>query len=326
MQELIEGVFEPAFGTAARGARHDSAVLDTDAARLAFTTDSYVVRPRFFPGGDIGTLAVIGTVNDLAMAGAKPRWLSAGFVLEEGLAIDELLRIVASMRDAAQQCGVTIVTGDTKVVDRGMGDGVFINTAGIGAVADGVNISPAEVRPGDVVIVSGDLGRHGIAVLSAREGLGFDGDVASDCAPLHVLVAELLAAGTEVRCLRDLTRGGLASALNEVARDGGVDVVIDESAIAVSDVVRGACEMLGLDPLYVACEGRMVAFVSAATAERALLIMRKHAGCTDAAIIGRVAGQRPDTATRNGRVTVTGALGVTRVLDLLSGEQLPRIC
>lgn len=315
MQELLDGVFLPAFGA---GDRHDSAVVTTAGERVAFTTDSYVVEPRFFPGGDIGQLAVIGTVNDLAMAGATPRWLSAGFVLEEGLAIEELGRIVQSMRRAAETCGVSIVTGDTKVVDRGKGDGVFINTAGIGVVADGVEVVPKRVRPGHVVLVSGDVGRHGIAVLSAREGIGFRGDVASDCAPLHRLATDLVSAA-RVSCLRDLTRGGLASALNEVARAAQVDVAIAQTQVPVSDGVRGACELLGLDPLYVACEGRLVAFVAAEDAEAALAILKAHDSA--AARIGVVA-----PCERTPRVTLEVPLGTRRVLDLLSGEQLPRIC
>jgi hydrogenase expression/formation protein HypE len=320
MQELIEGVFLPAFGEPTT--RHDSAVLATASGRIAMTTDGYVVRPRFFAGGDIGSLAVFGTVNDLAMAGATPRWLSAAFVLEEGLAIAELRRICASMAEAAERCGVTIVTGDTKVVDRGKGDGVFIVTTGIGELPPNLPIvAPAEVRPEDAVLISGDVGRHGMAVMSAREGLGFEASLESDCGPLHEVVAALLEAGLPIHCLRDLTRGGLASALNEIARDGGVDVVVDEAAVGVCDAVRGACEILGLDPFYVACEGRMVAFVPAAQAEEALAVLRAHR--SDAACIGRVRARHGD---RPGRVSVRGALGAERSLDLLSGEQLPRIC
>ena len=315
MHALIENVFAPS------GERHDSAVLDVPSSRLAFTTDTYVVKPRFFPGGNIGKLAVFGTVNDLAMAGAIPRWLSAGFILEEGLAIEELQRIASSMRQAASTCGVTIVTGDTKVVDRGHGDGVFVNTAGIGTLVTSRRIGPSQVQAGDAVLVSGDLGRHGIAVMSAREGIGFRGDIASDCAPLHGCVADLLAGGVDIHCLRDLTRGGLASALNEIARDGAKDVAIDEAHISVSDGVHGACEMLGLDPLYVACEGRMCAIVGKASRDRALQILRDHDAA--AAVIGHIDDKAPD---RPGRVTIRGALGATRVLDLLSGEQLPRIC
>lgn len=321
MHQLIEGVFGPAFDAPGTAPRHDSAVVAADFSRLAFTTDSYVVQPRFFPGGDIGKLAVYGTVNDLAMAGATPRWLSAGFIVEEGLSIAELRRVVASMQFAARACDVQIITGDTKVVDRGKADGVFINTAGIGSVAAGVDIGPAHVKPGDVVLASGDVGRHGIAVLSAREGIGFSGDIASDCATLQHVVREILDAEADVHCLRDLTRGGLASALNEIARDGHVDIAADETAVAVTDAVRGACEILGLDPLYVACEGRMVAVVAEASADRVLAIMRAHD--PGAAIIGSVAS-RPEH--RPGRVSAKGPIGGTRVLDLLSGEQLPRIC
>ena len=255
---------------------HDSAVLPTDGARLAFTTDSYVVNPLFFPGGDIGKLAVCGTVNDLAMAGARPAYLGAGFILEEGLPMETLRRVVASMAEAARAAGVRIVTGDTKVVDRGKGDGIFINTSGVGWVPPGVEISPARVAPGDAILLSGDLGRHGVAIMSVREGLQFEGVLESDCAPLADLVAAMLATGADIHCLRDLTRGGLAAALNEIALDARVGIEIDESAIPVAEPVAAACELLGLDPLYVANEGRLVAFVPAAAADRVLEVMRHH--------------------------------------------------
>lgn len=320
MRELIDGLFLPAFDSAPLRERHDSAVLRMSDTRLAFTTDSYVVQPRFFPGGDIGKLAVFGTVNDLAMAGARPLYLSAGFILEEGLAIDELRLVVASMSSAAATCGVELVTGDTKVVDRGKGDGLFINTAGIGAVAPGVAIHPRRVRPGDVVILSGDVGRHGIAVLSARNGLSFESPIGSDCAPLAAQVAALLDAGIDVHCLRDATRGGLATALNEVALDAGVSVAVEEQSIPVSESVAGACELLGLDPLYVACEGRMVAFVPGTHATRALEVLRSCASADQAVSIGEVGGGPC------GEVTLETKMGSRRRLDLLSGEQLPRIC
>jgi hydrogenase expression/formation protein HypE len=321
MQALIEGMFLPAFSAAAdRPPPHDSAVFELGGARLAMTTDSFVISPLFFPGGDIGKLAVYGTVNDLAMAGAKPACLSTGFILEEGLPLDVLRQIVESMHAAAEEVGVRIVTGDTKVVDRGKGDGIFINTAGVGLVASGVDVSPARVRPGDVVLVSGDLGRHGIAIMSVREGLTFEGALPSDCGPLNGLVEELVALGADLHCLRDLTRGGLAAALNEIAGHARVGMRIEEAAIPVTEPVAGACELLGLDPLYVANEGRLVAMVAADAAERALEIMRRHVAAPQPAIIGRVVDAHPGT------VELRGRLGGSRILDLLSGEQMPRIC
>ncbi len=326
MRNLIEGLFRPAFSTAmphgpqSAGVPHDAAVLPTVGARLAFTTDSFVVSPLFFPGGDIGTLAVCGTVNDLAMAGAKPAYLSAGFILEEGLPMETLRRVVASMAGAARSAGVQIVTGDTKVVDRGKGDGIFINTAGIGWVPPGIEISPARVKPDDVILLSGDLGRHGVAIMSVREGIQFEGALESDCAPLHDLVEAMLAAGAEVHCLRDLTRGGLAAALNEIALDARVGIQIEEAAIPVAEPVAAACELLGLDPLYAANEGRLVAFVSAAAADRVLEIMRGHPAAVGPARIGIVTGPHPGT------VELRSRFGGGRIVDLLSGEQMPRIC
>lgn len=321
MRRLIEGFFLPAFGTdPAKTPPHDAAVLDVAGGRLAMTTDTFVVSPLFFSGGDIGELAVYGTVNDLAMAGARPLALSAAFVLEEGLPLDMLERIVGSMRRAADEVGVRIVTGDTKVVDRGKGDGVFINTAGIGIVPPGVDISPRRVRPGDAVLVSGDLGRHGIAVLSGREGIAFESALESDCASLAGLVAALLEADPDVHCLRDLTRGGLAAALCEIADAAGVGIELDEASIPVCGAVAGACELLGFDPLYVANEGRLVAFVPAAAAERTLAILRSHPAAVGPAIIGTVTEAQPGT------VRLRNSLGVERIVDLLSGEQMPRIC
>lgn len=320
MQELIHEVFLRAFDNPLLAQAHDGAVFPVEAGRLAFTTDSYVVRPLFFPGGDIGSLAVNGTVNDLAMCGAMPRYLSAGFILEEGLAVETLQRVVGSMAKAAQAAGVRVVTGDTKVVDRGKGDGIFINTAGVGVVPGGVEVNPHRVRSGDRILLSGDLGAHGIAVLSVREGLTFSGDIQSDSAPLHGVVGDLIRSGIEVHCLRDLTRGGLASALNEIATATNVGMMIDERRIPVHDVVRGACEILGLDPLYVANEGRFVAFVPAAQAEAAHAIMRRHSVSRDASDIGEVReGEAP-------LVVVRTELNTHRILDLLSGDQLPRIC
>ncbi|MBN1590100.1 MAG: hydrogenase expression/formation protein HypE [Pirellulales bacterium] len=321
MRNLIEGFFLPAFGSdPAKEPPHDAAVMDVPEGRLAMTTDTFVVSPLFFPGGDIGKLAVYGTVNDLAMAGARPWALSAAFILEEGLPLETLERIVASMRDAALEVGVRIVTGDTKVVDRGKGDGVFINTAGIGVVAPGVQVAPRRVKPGDAVIVSGDLGRHGMAVMSVREGLAFEAELQSDCASLAGLVDTLLEAGADVHCLRDLTRGGLAAALCEIADGAGVGIELDEASIPVSPPVANACELLGLDPLYVANEGRLVVFLPAEAAERTLEIMRSHPAAPQPAVVGTV------TETHPGMVQLRTTLGAERIVDLLSGEQMPRIC
>ena len=317
--QLIERIFLPAFANPALQALHDGARLDAPGERLAFTTDSFVVSPLEFPGGDIGHLAVCGTANDLAMCGARPLWLSAGFILEEGLALDTLARIVNSMRGAALAAGVAIVTGDTKVVDHGKGDGVFLNTAGIGAVEARTPVSPAAVRPGDAILVSGDLGRHGIAVLSIREGLAFESPIESDVAALWPAVDALIHADVKIHCLRDLTRGGLATALNEIAVGSGFGMTIDETAIPVSPPVRAACELLGLDPLYLANEGRFAAFVPERDVDRALHALRATTVSQGAVAIGRVGDGAPRVDLR----TVTGS---TRVLDLLSGEQLPRIC
>lgn len=314
MQALLDDVFFPAFSPQL----HDSAVVPAPAGRLAFTTDGYVVRPTFFPGGDIGSLAVYGTVNDLAMAGARPLWLSASFILEEGLPIDTLRVVVQSMARAAVQAGVVIVTGDTKVVDRGRGDSIYITTSGVGDVRDGVAITPARVRPGDAVLVSGDVGRHGIAVLSARGDVQLDGVPDSDCAPLHELVGALLDAAVDVHCLRDLTRGGLTAALHEIGRAAHVGITVDEARVPVHDGVASACELLGFDPMFVACEGRMVAFVAEADVDRALAAMRRLPVGAGAVRIGR--------AHEGSGVSLTTRLGVDRTLDLPNGEQLPRIC
>jgi hydrogenase expression/formation protein HypE len=317
MHALLDRLILPAFRNPHLDERHDGAVLNTS-NRIAFTTDSYVVRPIFFPGGDIGALAVHGTINDLAMCGARPMSLSAAFILEEGFAIEDLRRVVESMRVA---CGdIPIVTGDTKVVDRGKGDGIYITTAGVGVVEHSLTITPASVRPGDAVLVSGDLGRHGIAVLGQREGLSFETSIESDSAPLWDAVKVLLEAGITIHCLRDLTRGGLASAVVEIAQTAGVSITLEESAIPVSDGVAGACEVLGLDPLYVANEGRFVCFVPAAEAERALDALRSIPVSNQAVLAGHV------VATPSGRVAVRSRIGARRILDMLSGEQLPRIC
>jgi hydrogenase expression/formation protein HypE len=320
-QQLIEKLFLPAFANPELEARHDGAVLRAGSARLAFTTDSYVVRPLIFPGGTIGDLAVNGTVNDLAMCGARPLWLSAGFILEEGLKIDTLRVVVESMGAAAAAAGVTLVTGDTKVVDKGKGDGIFITTAGIGIIEAANEIRPSAAMPGDSVILSGDIGRHGIAILSVREGLEFEAPVTTDTAPLWEAVEVLLRSGIEVHCLRDLTRGGLASALNEIAVARGVGIRVEEATIPVSELVRGACEILGLDPLYVANEGRFVAFVPAAQERAALEALSSVPVSNGAVQIGAVL-----EGVHDGQVVMRTGIGGNRVLDLLSGEQLPRIC
>jgi hydrogenase expression/formation protein HypE len=320
MQQLLDRVFLPAFDNPALHARHDGAVLQLPGTTLAFTTDSFVVHPLFFPGGDIGSLAVHGTVNDLAMCGARPLYLSAGFILEEGLPMETLWRVVRSMQAAAQEAQVQIVTGDTKVVDRGKGDGMFINTAGVGLIEHPQRLAPDQVRAGDVVLLNGDLGRHGIAVMAVRQGLEFETTIASDSAPLASLVLALLEAGVTLHCLRDLTRGGLASALNEVATAAGISITLDEHRIPVREDVQGACEMLGLDPLYVANEGRLVTFVAPADADRALAVMRAHPLGLEACAVGHV------IPSATAPVLMTSRIGARRIVDLLSGEQLPRIC
>ncbi len=320
MQQLIDA-FASTFASAELARRHDGAALRIGDLRLAFTTDAFVVQPLFFPGGDIGKLAVCGTVNDLAMCGARPLYLSASFILEEGLSMETLGRVVASMQAAAREAGVEIVTGDTKVVDRGKGDGIFISTAGIGVIEHEHPIGPEAVRPGDAVLLSGDIGRHGMAIMAVREGLAFETEIASDCAPLAAPVLKLLESGVAVHCLRDLTRGGLAAALVEIAQTAGLHIQLDETAIPVRPEVQSACELLGLDPLYVANEGRFVAFVPEAEAERALSLLQTEPVSAGARRIGQVTADGPA-----GLVTLRTAIGTTRVLDLLSGEQLPRIC
>jgi hydrogenase expression/formation protein HypE len=318
--QLIENMFLPLFTNPALAARHDGATLEFGARKLAFTTDSYVVHPIFFPGGDIGSLAVNGTVNDLAMCGARPLYLSAGFILEEGLPMATLRRVVQSMSQAAQEAGVQLVTGDTKVVDRGKADSLYINTAGIGVIQANRPIAPASVAAGDAVLLSGDIGRHGIAVMAVREGLAFETTIESDCAPLAGLVLSLIESGIEIHCLRDLTRGGLASALVEIAEASRLHICIHEAEIPVREDVRGACEILGFDPLYVANEGRFIACVPARDADRALSLLRSHPLGAGASLIGSV------TSDIAGLVTMRSQIGATRIVDMLSGEQLPRIC
>lgn len=317
-QQLIQKIFQIGFGTVDLPLT-DGAVFGVESGSLAMTTDSYVVQPLFFPGGDIGRLAIWGTANDLAMMGAQPQYLSAGFILEEGLAIADLWRVVQSMREAADRLGLRIVTGDTKVVERGKGDGMFINTSGVGRVLAPAPLGPAQVCPGDRILISGDLGRHGMAILAARQNLGLSTPLESDLAPLWPMVQTLFEHGIVPHCLRDLTRGGLASALHEIARDRGVNLSIEEEAIAIPEAVQGICELLGLDPLYVANEGRMVLFVPPHQADRTLALLRQvQPGAAIVGIVGDL-GEQP-------WVTVRSGIGGERLLDLLSGEQLPRIC
>ncbi|MFO1501376.1 MAG: hydrogenase expression/formation protein HypE [Verrucomicrobiota bacterium] len=319
-QQLLDKIFLPSFQNPILGSRHDGALLEAGTGRLAFTTDAYVVHPIFFPGGDIGTLAVNGTVNDLAMCGARPRWLSAAFIIEEGLAMETLWRVALSMKQAAAAAGIAIVTGDTKVVNKGKGDELFITTAGVGQVEHSQVIAPNCVRPGDAVLLSGDLGRHGMAIMSVRDGLEFESSLRSDCAPLAEPVLDLLKNGIHLHCLRDLTRGGLASALNEIATAGRVQIDVEELAIPVTEEVRGACELLGFDPLYVANEGRFVVFLPESEVAAALGILRRHTVSGSATRIGQVSAGAP------GLVTIRSRIGAERILDLLTGEQLPRIC
>ena len=317
--ELVEKSFVKAFDNPPLAKLDDSAVIDFS-GRLAFTTDSYVVSPIFFPGGDIGKLAVCGTVNDLAMGGARPLYLSLSFIIEEGLPQSELNEIVVSVQRAAQQAGVKIVTGDTKVVHRGSADKLFINTAGIGIIAEGVDISGSKAKPGDRVLLSGPIGDHGIAVLSRREGLSFSTRLESDCAPLNSLVADMLKASPDIHCLRDPTRGGLATTLNELAEQSGVSIRIEEERVPVREEVLAACEMLGLDPLYIANEGRLVAIVTAEDADGVLRAMRRNRYGKEASLIGEVSANNP------GRVVMKTSIGSSRIVDMLVGDPLPRIC
>ena len=325
MKRIIDEVFFTAYGNDDLLRGDDAAVLPSfaEGERLAFSTDSFVVTPHFFPGGDIGRLAVCGTVNDVATSGARPLYLSCGFILEEGFPLIDLARICESMAEAAAEAGVRIVTGDTKVVNRGHGDGVFINTSGVGALAPGVNLGGAQCKPGDKVLVSGSLGDHGIAIMSCREGLNFSTAIESDAAPLNHLIAAVLEAAPQVRCLRDPTRGGIASTLNELADQAQVDITVEESAVPVKPEVLGACEMLGYDVMQVANEGKMVCVVAPDQAEAALEAMRATPYGKDAAIIGDVSEADP---TRGPKVFMRTPIGSKRILDMLVGEQLPRIC
>ena len=320
--QLIEKIFLPAFSNAMLEQRHDGAVVAVNGSQLAFTTDSFVVRPVIFPGGNIGDLAVNGTVNDLAMCGARPLYLSAGFILEEGLEMETMHAVVTSMQAAAVAANVKLVTGDTKVVDKGKGDGIFVNTSGIGVIEANVKgtIGPLSVQPGDAVIISGDLGRHGIAILSVREGLEFESSILSDTASVWPAVEALLNAGIDIHCLRDLTRGGLATTLNEIASDRNVCIKLEEALIPVEETVQSACEILGLDPLYVANEGRFTVLLPAAQADTALDVLERVSISRSSVCVGKVEESPGRTVVLQSRI------GGNRVVDMLSGEQLPRIC
>jgi hydrogenase expression/formation protein HypE len=318
--QMIQKVFVSQFNNDLLDPMHDGAMFALGGTRYAFSTDSYVINPIFFPGGDIGSLAVNGTVNDLAMCGARPLYLSSAFIIEEGLPMEDLWRVVLSMKQAAEAAGVQLVTGDTKVVDRGKGDKLFINTSGIGIIPDGVQINPKQAKLGDKIILSGSIAEHGIAIMSVREGLEFETQIKSDCAPLNGLVESMLAASKEIHVLRDPTRGGVATVLNEIAESSQVGISIREEHIPVREEVRGACEILGFDPLYVANEGKLIAFVSAEAADSVLKTMRAHPLGKNAILIGEVVASHPGTVIMKTRI------GGSRVVDMLSGEQLPRIC
>ncbi len=318
--ELVEHLFVPAFRNEKLEALGDAAVFSLNGSRLAMSTDSFVVRPLFFPGGNIGDLAVNGTVNDISMSGARPLYLSVGFIIEEGLPMETLARIVDSMATAAARAGVALITGDTKVVDKGHGDGVYINTSGIGLIPDGLEIGPDRAQPGDVVILSGTIGDHGMAIMSVREGLAFESPIVSDTAALNGLIAEMIRVYPQIHVLRDPTRGGVASSLNEIARSSSVGIVLDERKIPVNPSVHSACELLGMDPIYVANEGKLLAIVPAAQAEAVVAVMQGHELGRDTAVIGQVVGEHP------GLLVAKTGIGGTRVIPMQIGEQLPRIC
>jgi hydrogenase expression/formation protein HypE len=319
-QQLIEKFFQPAFDNPELETQHDGAVFNIPFDKLAFTTDSYIVDPLIFPGGNIGSLAINGTVNDLAMCGARPLYLSVGFILEEGLSTETLWTVVQTMKNSADHAGAKIITGDTKVVDKGKGDGIFINTSGVGAIEHGLKIHPSCIKPGDAVLLSGDIGRHGIAIMAAREGLGFKSQIESDCTSVSHLVQKLIEANIEIHCMRDLTRGGLATALIEIAQASKLSIKLNETEITVREDVKGACEILGLDPMYVANEGRFVILVKQEHANQALDIMQNDQQGKQAKSIGAV------DETPKEKVILKTKLGTSRILDMLSGEQLPRIC
>lgn len=321
MNQLISKMFTPNFTTDSI-IPHDSVLLNLSSNKIAFTTDSYVINPLFFPGGNIGELAIYGTVNDLAMSGAKPLYISLGLILEEGLDMEILWQIILSIKQASLKTGVQIVTGDTKVVDKGKGDQIFINTSGIGIIEHEKIIAPPSVEIGDYILLNGDLGRHGIAIMATREGLEFESEIISDCAPLHQEVLDLLSNNIDIHCLRDLTRGGLASALNEIAQSVNFKIIIEEKNVPIQSDVMGACEILGFDPLYVANEGRFIAFIPEKDINKALKILQNYNQNTS--IIGQVTDKIE--AKSRALVTLKSAIGSTRIIDMLSGEQLPRIC
>ncbi len=321
MQQLIDGIIRPIFSNAILNQKQDSAVVDINGSKMAFTTDSYVIDPLFFSGGDIGKLAVCGTLNDLAMSAAKPLYMSCSLIIEEGFAIKDLQRILQSMQETAKQAGVLIVTGDTKVVDKGKGDGLYINTAGIGLIADNVTVAPDNIQPGDHIIINSDLARHGIAIMLEREGIRFENNIKSDCANVSGLVQNLVNADIQIHCLRDLTRGGLAGGLIELATTSQHHFEMSETSLPVHEDVKSACEILGFDPLYIANEGCFILFVPESESKKTLAILHQHVLGNQACVIGKVA----DTHAK-GVVTLESMLGISRVLDLFSGEQLPRIC
>jgi len=321
MQQLIDTIIQPVFNNPILSQKHDSAVLAINGSQLAFTTDSYVIKPVFFPGGDIGKLAVCGTLNDLAMVGAKPLYISCGLIIEEGFAIQDLQRIVISMQKAAEQAGVMIVTGDTKVVEHGKGDGVYINTAGIGLLDNQKSYMPTQIEVGDSIIINSDIARHGMAIMLEREGLDFTHQIQSDCADLSGVVQQLLQAGLKIHCMRDLTRGGLASGLIELATSTKLRFAIAETDLPIQDDVGIACEILGFDPLYIANEGCFVLFTPSTETERVLALLYQHPLGKLARKIGDVTDVHPQ-----GKVILQTSMGSDRVLDLLTGEQLPRIC
>ncbi len=316
---LIENVFKPIFSNEYLDKLHDGAILDIGKLRLAFSTDSYVISPLFFPGGDIGKLSVTGTINDLAMCGAKPLFISLGLIIEEGFEVEKLKNILNSIQKVANSVGIKVVTGDTKVVNKGKGDGVYINTSGIGIIEHNLEILPQNIKVGDVIVVNGDIGRHGTAIMSLREGIDFETEIESDCHELWTSVESLLAAGIEIHCMRDLTRGGLTSALNEIAKASRLGMFIEQDKVPVSEEVNAVCEVLGLDPLYVANEGRFIVFVPENQGDKTVNILSNVMG-TKASIIGRV------TSDNSGKVLLKTSIGSTRLLEMVSGEQLPRIC
>lgn len=318
---LISRIIRPVFSNEYLDKLHDSAVIEINNQRIAFTTDSYVVKPLFFPGGNIGKLAVYGTVNDLVCAGAKPLFISVSFIIEEGLPVDDFKRIVSSMSSAAEQSGVKIVTGDTKVVEKGKGDLIFINTSGIGIVRDNVDISPGNVRPGDDIILSGSIAEHGIAIMAARESLEFETSIQSDAAPLNGFMEEILNATKNIHMMRDPTRGGISSALNEIALSSNTEIMIEESKIQINEEVKGACELLGFDPLYVANEGKLLVFLPPSETDKVLGVMKNHPLGKNAGVIGRVTD-----SVNPGSVIMKTSIGTFRIVDMIAGDQLPRIC